>query len=142
MAAGAGAGLAAAFNAPLAAIVFVTEELREHFEYGFATIQSVILASCLAVAVSGWLLGQGPVLPLPPIEIPPVWALPLFVVLGVAIGALGVIFNSLLLGSVRAFKGLRGRFGYLPVALAGMALGALIWFFRTWLAAGSPWSKR
>ena len=129
VAAGAGAGLAAAFNAPLAAIVFVTEELREHFEYGFATVQSVILASCLAVAVSGWLLGQGPVLPLPPIEVPPIWALPLFVVLGVVIGALGVIFNAMLLGSVRSFKSLRGRYGYLPVALAGMALGALVWFF-------------
>ena len=136
VAAGAGAGLAAAFNAPLAAIVFVTEELREHFEYGFATLQSVILASCLAVAVSGWLLGQGPVLPLPPIEIPPVWALPLFVVLGIAIGALGVIFNAMLLGSVRAFKGLRGRFGYLPVALAGMALGALVWFFPNMVGGG------
>ena len=136
VAAGAGAGLAAAFNAPLAAIVFVTEELREHFEYGFATLQSVILACCLAVAVSGWLLGQGPVLPLPPIKIPPVWALPLFVVLGVAIGALGVIFNSMLLGSVRAFKGLRGRFGYLPIALAGMALGALVWFFPNVVGGG------
>jgi len=136
VAAGAGAGLAAAFNAPLAAIVFVTEELREHFEYGFATLQSVILACCLAVAVSGWLLGQGPVLPLPPIEIPPVWALPLFVVLGIAIGALGVIFNAMLLESVRAFKGLRGRFGYLPVALAGMALGALVWFFPKMVGGG------
>jgi H+/Cl- antiporter ClcA/septal ring-binding cell division protein DamX len=136
VAAGAGAGLAAAFNAPLAAIVFVTEELREHFEYGFATLQSVILASCLAVAVSGWLLGQGPVLPLPPIAIPPVWVLPLFIVLGVAIGALGVIFNALLLGSIRAFKGLRGRYGYLPVALAGMALGALVWFFPKLVGGG------
>jgi len=136
VAAGAGAGLAAAFNAPLAAIVFVTEELREHFEYGFPTIQSVVLASCLAVAVSGWLLGQGPVLPLPPIEIPPVWALPLFVLLGVAIGALGVVFNAMLLGSVRSFKGLRGRYGYLPIALAGMALGALVWFFPKLVGGG------
>ena len=109
--------------------------MREHFEYGFATIQSVI-SCCLAVAVSGWLLGQGPVLPLPPIEIPPVWAPPLFVELGAAIGALGVIFNALLLGSIRAFKGLRGRYGYLPVALAGMALGALIWFFPDMVGGG------
>jgi H+/Cl- antiporter ClcA len=43
IAAGAAAGLAAAFNAPLAAIIFVTEEPREHFEYSFASIQSIIL---------------------------------------------------------------------------------------------------
>jgi len=136
VAAGAGAGLAAAFNAPLAAIVFVTEELREHFEYGFASIQSVILSSCLAVAVSGWLLGQGPVLPFAPIQIPPVWALPLFLLLGIAIGALGVLFNSILVGSVRVFKQLRARYGNLPTALAGMALGALVWFYPQTVGGG------
>ena len=136
VAAGAGAGLAAAFNAPLAAIVFVIEELREHFEYGFASVQSVILASCVAVAVSGWLLGQGPVLPVPAVAIPPVWALPLFVLLGIAIGALGVVFNAMLLGSVRLFKGLRGRYGLLPTALSGMALGALVWFLPQTVGGG------
>ncbi len=71
IAAGAAAGLAAAFNAPLAAIIFVTEELREHFEYSFAALQSVTLACCLAVVVSDGFLGQGPALPLPPLGLPP-----------------------------------------------------------------------
>ncbi len=89
------------------------------------------------MAVSGWLLGLGPVLPLPPIAIPPVWSLPLFVVLGVAVGALGVVFNALLLGSVD-LQGLRAGAGGWPcsVALAGMALGALIWFFPDLVGGG------
>jgi H+/Cl- antiporter ClcA len=127
IAAGAAAGLAAAFNAPLAAIVFVTEELREHFEYSFASIQSVILACCAAVVVSGWILGQGPDLPVPNLDMAPLAALPLFVVLGLLIGALGVVFNSLLLGSVRSFRALRPAQSYLAAVAVGMALGALLW---------------
>jgi H+/Cl- antiporter ClcA len=127
IAAGAAAGLAAAFNAPLAAIVFVTEELREHFEYSFASIQSVILACCAAVVVSGWILGQGPDLPVPNLDMAPLAALPLFVVLGLLIGALGVVFNSLLPGSVRSFRALRPAQSYLAAVVVGMALGALLW---------------
>ncbi|WP_295613403.1 H(+)/Cl(-) exchange transporter ClcA [uncultured Lamprocystis sp.] len=128
IAAGAAAGLAAAFNAPLAAIVFVTEELREHFEFSFAALQSVILACCFAVVVSGWLLGQGPSLPMAPVQTAPLSALPLFLVLGVLIGALGVLFNALLLGSVRRFRALREGHAFLTTSALGMALGALLWF--------------
>ena len=128
IAAGAGAGLAAAFNAPLAAIVFVTEELREHFEYSFHSLQSVILACCLSVVVSEWLLGQGPALPIQDLETPPLAAIPLFLLLGVLLGAFGVLFNKLLLGSVRGMAGLRMRFGYAVSGGAGAVLGALLWF--------------
>jgi H+/Cl- antiporter ClcA len=78
-------------------IVEVTEELREHFAYGFASLQSVIVACCLAVVVSSWLLGQGPLLPIHHLGQAPLAALPLFLVLGALIGALGVVFNRLLL---------------------------------------------
>ncbi|SDW44489.1 H(+)/Cl(-) exchange transporter ClcA [Thiocapsa roseopersicina] len=127
IAAGAAAGLAAAFNAPLAAIVFVTEELREHFEYSFASIQSVILACCAAVVVSGWILGQGPDLPVPNLDMAPLTALPLFVILGLLIGALGVGFNRVLLGSVRSFRALRPNQAYPGAVVVGMVLGALLW---------------
>jgi H+/Cl- antiporter ClcA len=127
IAAGAAAGLAAAFNAPLAAIVFVTEELREHFEYSFASIQSVILACCAAVVVSGWILGQGPDLTVPNLDMAPLAALPLFVLLGLLIGALGVAFNGMLLGSVRSFRALRPNQAYLAAVVVGMVLGALLW---------------
>ncbi len=127
LAAGAAAGLAAAFNAPLAAIIFVTEELREHFEYSFATLQSVILACCLAVVVSDGLLGQGPALSLPPLGLAPLSALPLFVVLGVLVGVLGVLFNALLLGSLGRLRALREGHAYLTTSALGMALGILVW---------------
>lgn len=136
IAAGAAAGLATAFNAPLASIVFVTEELRDHFEYRFDTIQSVILACSAAVVVSGWLLGQGPDMPLPGLQEVPLETAPLFLLLGVLIGSLGVLFNHVLLGSVSAFRALSQPSAYLATALAGMLLGALIWFAPATVGGG------
>jgi hypothetical protein len=57
----------------------------------------------------------------------PLGALPLFLILGVLIGILGVIFNGLLLGSVHAFRALPKNLPYLAAAAVGMALGALFW---------------
>jgi CIC family chloride channel protein len=63
VAAGAGAGLTAAFNAPLAGVLFVIEEMRPQFEYSFTSLQSVVLACAAADIVVRALTGQGPVLP-------------------------------------------------------------------------------
>jgi len=136
IAAGAAAGLATAFNAPLASIVFVTEELREHFEYRFATIQAVILACCAAVIVSGRMLGQGPDMPMPDLDMAPLEALPLFLVLGLVIGALGVLFNGLLLGSVASFRAFGAPGAYIAAAAAGLILGALLWFMPNAVGGG------
>lgn len=142
IAAGAAAGLATAFNAPLASIVFVTEELREHFEYRFATIQSVILACCAAVVVSGWMLGRGPDMPIPDLAMAPLESLPLFLLLGVLIGALGVLFNNLLLGSVASFRALGTPGAYAAAALTGLILGALLWFAPNTVGGGESLVER
>jgi len=140
IAAGAAGGLATAFNAPLASIVFVTEELREHFEYRFETIQSVVLACCAAVVVSGWLLGQGPDMPMPALPQAPLATAPLFLILGLLIGVLGVLFNRLVVGSVQAFRALGGRRGdcgaYLASAFSGALLGGLLWFAPATVGGG------
>ena len=47
IATGAGAGITAAFNAPLSGILFVIEEMRPEFTYTKASIKAVLLAVLL-----------------------------------------------------------------------------------------------
>ena len=58
MAAGAGAGLATAFNSPIAGAVFVLEELVQRFEHRMAI--AALAASATAIAVARALLGDAP----------------------------------------------------------------------------------
>ena len=95
IAAGGGAGLAAAFNAPLSGMMFVLEELQGRFaslEF-FATAVACLAADVVCRA----LLGDYPVFRLPPIVTPSLQLIPAFILLGAACGILGVIFNRSLL---------------------------------------------
>lgn len=94
IASGAGAGLAAAFNAPLAGFLFVMEELRR--EMSALTYGAALAASVAAVAVSRLITGQGPVFDLEnPSPVPVAW-LPTVALVGVAAGAAGILFSKAL----------------------------------------------
>lgn len=136
IAAGAGAGLAAAFNAPLAGIIFVTEEMREEFEYTFVSLQSVILACCMCVVINDWWLGQGPFLPVQKFPPPALTEVPLFAVMGVLIGAFGVLFNRLLLGSLAFFSKIKRRHTNLVAGSVGLVVGVLVCFFPDSVGGG------
>jgi chloride channel protein, CIC family len=96
-AAGAGAGLAAAFNAPLSGILFVVEELRESFRFDFVSINCLVIATACADVVRRAVLGQGAELALPEYTIPSLGGLWAYAVFGTATGALGAAFNAGLL---------------------------------------------
>ena len=98
IAAGAAAGLSAAFNAPLAGILFVIEEMRRHFPYRFASLEALAVASVSAAIVARLVTGQAPVITMPAYPAPPIAALWLFPLFGMVVGVFGVIFNRLLLG--------------------------------------------
>jgi len=134
--AGAGAGLAAAFNAPLAGIVFVTEEMRREFDFTFRSFQAVILACVAATMVSERLFGLGPVLAIPVHQDPEVQALAAFVPLGVVIGAFGVLFNAALVHRVRVFGGLPRRHPLAWAGLVGAVAGLAIVLAPTWTGGG------
>src|SRR5262249_47579927 len=88
IAAGAGAGLATAFNAPIAGAVFVLEELVQRFEHRIAI--AALAASATAIAVARALIGDAPDFAVPTPASVPALGQPLFLVLGLVAGGLGV----------------------------------------------------
>ena len=120
IAAGAGAGLAAAFNAPLAGLVFVLEEVQRDFAPG---VFAVAFVACVTGdVVSRLILGQLPVFHTPQFAQPPLTSVPLWIVLGVLCGGLGVVFNRALLGTLKWFTRARS---WKPGAIGALVGGAL-----------------
>lgn len=139
IAAGAGAGLAAAFNAPLAGVLFVLEELQGDFAPGILTAS--FLASLVADLVTRLLLGQRPVFEIAAAGAPPLGDLPFFVVLGLAAGLLGVAFNRSLLSSLRGFERLgaltRGRAQGWTAGAVGVLIAVCGWYLPDALGGGA-----
>lgn len=119
LAGGAAAGLAAAFNAPIAASLFVIEEIYHNFSPFVWTTS--LAAAVTANFVSLNFFGLRPVLYLPHDQsFPPssYWAL---VILGIFLGLLGLVYEFLTLNSsylYQKLKWLPPRFyGAIPLAI-------------------------
>ena len=111
LAAGAGAGLATAFNAPIAGAIFVLEELVRRFELRIAI--AALGASASAISVSRAILGDGQDFLLGALVMPDLAIRPLFFVLGALAGVMAVIYNRVLLQTMATFD----RFARIPVEI-------------------------
>jgi len=127
--AGAGAGLAAAFNAPLSGLVFVLEELHGNFTP--VMFVAAFLASVSGDVVSRMIMGELPVFHMTGIASPGVNTLPWAAVLGVVAGGVGVLFNRGLLATID----LRDRLMKWPAFLVGAAVGVFVGFIG-WVVPG------
>ncbi|TYC51555.1 H(+)/Cl(-) exchange transporter ClcA [Rhodobacterales bacterium] len=125
LAAGAAAGLAAAFNAPLAAILFIVEETRRQFPFSYRTYMAVIIASILSAAVTEELTNIGPLLVVE-VTYVPVWSFLLLGILGVLLGVLGVLFNKILIATMDLFQKIPDGFRWIPALLIGGFTGILL----------------
>ena len=141
IAAGAGAGLAAAFNAPLAGLISVLEEVQRHFAP--TVFGATFVAALIADVMTRLFTNQLPVFHVESLPTPPLMALPAFLGLGVFTGLLGIVFNRSLLGTMTCFARwgdwLRGRHGWAAGLLAagvGALVGLVGWFVPSALGGG------
>ncbi|MGI2819470.1 H(+)/Cl(-) exchange transporter ClcA [Vibrio fluvialis] len=95
LASGAAGGLSAAFNAPLAGIMFVIEEMRPQFRYTLISVRAVIISSVAANIVFRMINSQEAVITMPQYQAPSLPTLGLFLLLGMLFGVFGVLFNHL-----------------------------------------------
>lgn len=127
IAAGAGAGLAAAFNAPLAGVIFVVEELVREVSSTFIVTAGL---ACFAAATLSQLLSTNTLdlhtnseFPLCDFRFDDI---PYLILLGIVCGALGSLFNWLIINGIRLrTKHLKDNFP-LTIGIAGLACGSLV----------------
>ncbi len=120
LAAGAAAGMAATFTAPLAGILVAVELLL--FELRARSFIPVALASAAATAVRIFFVGWAPLFPTPPYRITSTSELWLFALLGVLTGVVGIAM-------IRSLSWLEDFFDRLPIPKAAIwspVIGALI----------------
>jgi chloride channel protein, CIC family len=125
LAAGAGAGLAAAFNAPVAGAIFVLEELTREFE--LHTAIAAIGASATAISVSQAILGSAPDFHVGKLADVGAQVRPLFFLFGFIAGGAAVIYCEALLGVMSLAQSLDRRRAGLYAALTGGVVGAVAW---------------
>jgi CIC family chloride channel protein len=102
---GAAAGLAAAFNTPISAVLFVIEEIVASWSGG--VLGSIVLSAVSATVVVRWFLGNHPLFTVPDFELTHPSELAVYAAIGVAGGLLSVVF-------VRAVERLRVKLEHVP----------------------------
>ncbi|MCW2255545.1 CIC family chloride channel protein [Providencia alcalifaciens] len=97
LATGAAAGLSTAFNAPLAGILFVIEEMRPQFKYSLVSIKAVFIGAITATIVYRMISGEAAILNIGQFSSAPMNTLWLYLILGMLFGVIGICFNNFLL---------------------------------------------
>jgi CIC family chloride channel protein len=127
VAAGAAAGLAAAFHAPIAGIVFVIEELLK--DASGLTMSVTVLACFMASIISQVLHAHSldlSLLQTQEIASFAVKEIPIFALLGVLAGIFGSAFNEAILGCLTIFKSMTRVPLAFRVGLAGLITGIIL----------------
>jgi chloride channel protein, CIC family len=131
---GAAAAVAAAFNTPLAAVLFALEEVVGDLHA--PVLGSVVLASATSWAILRVLLGNHPLFDVPQYQLIHPLEFGVYAVLGVAGGVVSAAFTKLLVQMRERFSRLpRKTVWFQPVA-GGLIVGAMGWFIPQILGVG------
>lgn len=118
LAAGAAAGMAATFGAPLASVLLAFELLL--FEFSTRAFVPLAIAASVAAGIHAQLLGPGPLFVVPPHDFAGLETLPFFAILGIACGGLAVVVNRGLFWVEASFRRLPLNEIWHPVIGAGL----------------------
>jgi CIC family chloride channel protein len=131
---GAAAGIAAAFNTPITAVLFVIEEVLSGWNAG--VLGSIVLSAVSASVVTRFFLGDQPLFRVPEFALTDPSELFVYAVIGLLSGLLGALYT-------RGILWWRGRARTVPRAaglalpfLAGLTVGAAAWWLPEVLGAG------
>lgn len=120
VACGAAAGIASAYNAPIAGALFVAEIVMGSF--AMESFGPLLVASVSADATIHRFFGYGAVFEIPPVHFGENWELILYAVFGVVLGHLAPPFLALLDWSKARFRLIPGPI-YLKFAIGGLVVG-------------------
>lgn len=126
---GAAAGLAAAFNAPISAILFVIEEVIG--QWSAAVLGSIVLAAVSSVVVARSFWGAEPIFRIPAVTLRDPRELLAYSVLGVVGGFASLLFANLLSYLRPALRRQSAGLQMLQPALAGLLVGGIGYFGLT-----------
>lgn len=132
---GASAGLAAAFNAPLAGVIFSLEEL--HKTFSSAVLMPTIAAALTADIISQYFFGANPVFQFIGLPVLPLRHLGLVILLGLTTGASAIAFNRGIIKSLDFYENQRWLTGMAKMAFPLMLAGILGFLLPEILGGGS-----
>jgi chloride channel protein, CIC family len=131
---GAAAAIAAAFNTPLAAVVFSLEEIIG--DLNAPVLGSVVLASATSWFVLRLMLGNNPLFQVPQYQLVHPIEFAIYGLLGIVGGLVSVAFTKLLVGMRGWFQRLPEKTRWFQPVAGGLAVGLMGWWVPQVLGVG------
>jgi CIC family chloride channel protein len=131
---GAAAGLAAAFNAPISAVLFVIEEVIGTWSAG--VLGAIVLAAVSSVVTMRAFLGKEALFRVPPFQLVHPWEVLAYIVLGIVGGIASLAFLKWIAYARPRLLALPTRTQYFQPAAAGLMIGLIGIKFPQVLGAG------
>ncbi len=132
---GAAAGIAAAFNAPVAAVTFTLEEVVGDLDQ--AVLSWIVVAAAIAAVIERSILGEHPVFTITKhYGLDHTSSLLTYAALGLAAAVISLVFSEALLGLRKAFQRLSLVPAWARPGVGGLATGIMAAIAIAWLKTG------